>query len=153
MLKFPGRTLAVAALVPALLAAPLFAAAGDAVKSRIANYRQLGAAYKNVNDELKSGSPQMIVVRMSAKAMRGAAQQQYGWFPQGSGPAAGVKTRAKPAIWTQASAFKTAQDNFATQAEAFARAAQGNNVDQIRAAAKQLGRACAACHRQFREED
>jgi cytochrome c556 len=136
-----------------LLAAPLLASAGGTVKSRIANYRQLGAAFKNVSDELKSGSPQMIIIQMSARTIRNASRQQYAWFPRGSGPAPGVKTRAKAAIWTQASDFKAAQDNFAKQAEAFAGVVKGGDVDQIRAAAKRLGGACAPCHRQFREED
>lgn len=135
-----------------LVAAPLFAAAQDTVATRLAGLRQLGAAFKNVNDELKSETPQPYILQLSARQIRDAAKAQYGWFPAGSGPQPGIKTAAKAEIWSQPAQFKAAQDAFATQAAAFAKVAASGDVAAMRVQAKQLGAACGACHRAFRDD-
>ncbi len=150
----PGmRRMMITGVLATLVAAPLFAAAQDSVATRVAGLRQLGAAFKNVNDELKSGTPQPYVIQLSARQINEAAKAQYGWFPAGSGPQPGVKTRAKPEIWTQPAQFKAAQDAFAAQAAAFAKVAATGDAAAIGAQAKQLGAACGACHHQFRAEE
>lgn len=147
------RTLLIAAGFAALLTSPLIAAPGDIVATRIAGFREVGAAFKNINDELKSGSPQLYVVQISARQIRDYARQHVGWFPAGSGPHPGVKTAAKAEIWSQAPAFKKAQDGFVAQANAFAGVAGSGDVAKMRVAAKALGGSCATCHRGFRVED
>jgi cytochrome c556 len=148
---FTGLTGALAVL--ALGAVPVLAAgAAEIIKTRHEGYRELGASFKNVNDELRSAKPQAMILQLSARQIRNVATQQYGWFPAGSGPQAGVKTKARPEIWTKAPAFKAAQDNFAKQANAFFKVAATGDVAKIRLAAKPLGAACAGCHKQFRSE-
>ena len=133
--------------------APVFAATVvDAVKSRIAEFRELGAVNKNVTDELKSSTPQPMILQISARQIVGLSRDQYEWFPRGTGPESGVKTRAKPEIWTNAVAFKKAQDMFAIQAIAFQKATTTGNADQMRAASRSMGDACSGCHRQFRDD-
>ncbi|UVO52653.1 cytochrome c [Sphingomonas sp. SUN039] len=136
----------------ALTAAPIVAAGADPYKARIDSYRELGAAFKNVNDELRKPAPQVFIVQLSARQIRSTAQAQYGFFPAGSGPRPGVKTAARPEIWTQPAQFKAAQDNFARQAQVFAAAAQSGDAAAIRVQAKALGQTCAACHKAFRVE-
>lgn len=148
---FRSRSLAIAGL--ALVAAPLLAAPVETVRTRIAGLRELGAAFKNANDALRGGEPQVIMIQQSAREIRNAAQAQYRWFPAGTGPNPAWKTAAKPEIWAQAARFRTAQDNFARQADAFQRAAMGGNADAIRGAARALGAACKGCHEQFRAEE
>ena len=80
------------AMLALLCAAPLAAAPGDIVATRIAGFREVGAAFKNINDELKSATPQTYVIQISARQIRDYARQQQGWFPAGSGPKPGVKT-------------------------------------------------------------
>lgn len=149
MIKGSSRPLVFMTIV-ALLATP--ALASDALKSRIAGYREIGAAFKNVNDELRSSTPQIFVIQLSGREIRNLSREQYTWFPADSRPRAGVKTRAKPEVWLRASEFKAAQDAFAAQANNFASVAQGGDIERIRAAARALGTTCAACHRQFRTE-
>jgi len=144
---------AVSLVLAVLAGTPLFAAAADTIKMRIANYRELGTAFKNVNDELRSSSPSTLMIQMASRDISRAAKEQYNWYPAGSGPEAGVKTRAKAEIWANPAQFKSAQNLLATNAEAFAQAAKAGDVGEIRAATKELGRACANCHRTFREED
>lgn len=137
-----------------VMAGPLLAAtATDLVKTRVTGYRELGAAFKNVNDELKSGTPQIYILQLSARQIRDAAKAQYGWFPAGSGPQPGIKTAAKPEIWMKPADFKTAQDALATQAAAFMTVAASGDSAKIRAQVKPLGQACSGCHRGFRVDD
>ena len=140
--------LALAAAAPALHAAPPPAA--DIVKTRIAGLRELGAAFKNAMDGLRGGEPQTIMIQQSARQIKSAAQAQYQWFPAGSGPQRGVKTLAKPEIWSKPAEFRAAQDNLAKQADAFQRAAMSGDAAAIRASARALGGTCKGCHDQFR---
>ncbi len=145
---YSRRTLA--ALVLGIVAAPLLAAPADTVRTRIAGLRELGAAFKNVNDGLRGGQAQTIMIQQSAREIRNAAQAQYQWFPAGTGANPAWKTAAKPEIWAQAARFRAAQDNFRAQADAFQRAAMSGNATAIRASARTLGASCKGCHEQFR---
>ena len=137
--------------VIALGTGPVLAAgAADLVRARVNGFRELGASFKSVNDELRGGKPQPIMLQLAVRQIRTVATQQYAWFPAGSGPQAGVKTKARPEIWTKAPAFKAAQDAYARQATAFSAAVASNDIAKIRAATKSLGATCAACHKQFR---
>jgi cytochrome c556 len=147
------RAVALWSCAAGLATAPVLAASADVIRERHAGYRELGAAFKNVNDELKTGSPQIMILQMSARQIRNVAQQQGGWFPAGSGPKPGVKTKAKAEIWTKPAEFKKAQASFSAQANAFYQAAASGNVAKIRAQVKPLGATCASCHRSFRIEE
>jgi cytochrome c556 len=138
-----------APLFLALIAAPLLAAPADDVRTRVNGLRELGAAYKAINDSLR-GEPQTIMIQMSARQVANAAKAQYGWFPAGSGPQPGIKTAAKPEIWEQPAKFKAAQDAFAAEAAAFQKIAAGGDAEAMRAEARKLGGTCKACHDQFR---
>jgi cytochrome c556 len=133
----------------AVIAVPSLASVSDMIRARIDGYRELGAAFKNANDGLR-GEPQTVLLQQAARQIRNTSRQQYSWFPAGSGPQAGVKTAAKPAIWSSPAKFKAAQDSFAKQADAFQLAVRGGNADVMRAEAKKLGGTCKACHDQFR---
>ena len=147
------RHKALFALATLFCAVPLLAADVDIVKSRIAGYREIGAAFKAINDQLRSGSPQPYLLQVSAREIVNGTREQYRWFPTGSGPKPGVKTRAKPAIWAEMPKFKALQDNFADKAKALAVATKGNDPARIQTAVKDLGGACKACHTVYREEE
>ena len=146
-----GRRLA-ATLLFAVVAVPLLAAPADLARTRIAGYRQLGASFKAVNDSLRAPSPPLAKIQAAVRQIRTAATQQYRWFPAGSGARPGIKTAAKPEIWTQRVRFRQLQDGFAAQANALQRAASGGNAAAMRTAARRLGASCKACHDQFRAE-
>lgn len=158
MRKF-GFAAAPALLAMALVAPLLTATAGtpapspaDAVRTRIAGLRELGAAFKNVSDGIR-GDPQVILIQQSARQIKNASVAMNGWFPAGSGPQRGIKTAAKPDIWAKPAEFNAARANFARQADAFQVAAASGNADAIRGAFRQLGGACKGCHDQFRVPD
>lgn len=143
--------------IPALAlvaaAAPLMAAPADGIRSRITNFRELGAAYKAVNDSLRGGEVQTVLLVQSARQIGNAARGQYGWFPAGSGPQAGVKTAAKPEIWANPAKFKAAQDAFAAAANQFQKVAASGDASAIRLQARKLGATCKGCHDSFRTEE
>jgi cytochrome c556 len=148
-----GGWVPVASLLAAAAGLVGAAAPADIVATRVAALRELGAAFKNVNDELKSGTPQLYIIQLSARQIRDAAKAQYSWFPAGSGAQPGVKTAAKPEIWAQSAKFTAAQDAFAAEADTFRHVAMAGDVAAITAEAKVLGRTCASCHHVFRAAD
>lgn len=137
-------------LALAAMATPLLAAPADTIRSRIANYRELGSAFKAVNDGLRGGEVQTVLIAQSARQIRNASRGQYEWFPAGSGPASGGKTRAKSEVWTQPAKFKAAQDAFGKAADDFQRAVTSKDIAAIRVGAQKLGATCKGCHDSFR---
>lgn len=124
----------------------------DAVGVRINAYRETGAAFKNINDQLKGDVPAKIMLRSSARTIAGAARDQHKWFPAGSGPDAGVKTKAKPAIWSDAAGFNAAQARFAREADLMVKVVESGDKTQMQKQAKALGQSCSSCHSKFRED-
>jgi cytochrome c556 len=124
-----------------------------AIAARVNGYRETGAAFKTINDQLKTDAPAKIMLRISAKRIAQTAHEQYGWFPAGSGPDAGVKTKAKPVIWSDAAGFKAAQDRLDKEAAMMAQLVDTGDAAAIKKQAHALGEACAACHNRYRAED
>jgi len=150
------RTAAVvcgAILVTAAAAWAAPASNADYIKARQTQYKTMGAAFKQAMDQLRQQPADLNVVRNSARVIVAMSQAQYGLFRAGSGPEAGVKTAAKPDIWTNAPAFKAAQDEFRARAGEFNLAAAGTDQAAITAAAQRLGQTCQKCHQQFRAKN
>lgn len=125
----------------------------EAVAARINAYRETGAAFKSINDQLKSGAPLKIMMRTSARTIAASARDQYGWFPAGSGAEAGVKTKAKPAIWADAAGFRDAQARFQREADLMNKVVETGDAAAMQKQARALGQACQACHQKYRAED
>jgi len=144
--RFPMLT--IFTLAGGLLTAPVLAGAADQVRTRVAGFRQLGAAYKAVADGLRSND--LARVRAASGQIGGASRTIYSWFPRGSGPRPGVKTAARAEIWSRAGDFRTAADAFTRQAQAFQRVAAGGDLNAIKAESRKLGATCKGCHDNFR---
>ena len=64
------------------------------------------------------------------------------------------KTRAKPAIWTEAAQFSAAQQTALGKAQALDAAVKSGNKETIQAAFADLGKnGCGGCHTTFREPE
>lgn len=142
------RSLVVGAAL--LAASAALAAPADAVHSRVSGLRELGAAYKSLNDELRGEQPQGIIVQQAARQIANSAGQMPGWFPAGSGPEAGVKTAARREIWIQPAKFRAAQDAFIAQAAKLKAAADKGDFAGLRTETRNLGATCKSCHDGFR---
>ena len=147
------RALILTSLALITSATSLAAAPADQIRSRIAGYRALGAAFKSANDAIRSGDFRSARVQQAAGQIVVASRNQYQWFPAGSGPQSRIKTAARTEIWTSGNEFRAAQDAFARQASAFERAVKSGTDTVIRAEARKLGAQCKACHDKFRVPD
>ena len=113
-------------------------------------YEEIGKAMKGITRELKSGSPSLADVRRHAGVIAGYAPQVVSWFPPGSGPETGRRTRAKAEIWQDFDTFRQRARAFEAEAANFNRVAQTTDVEGMRAAHGELGNACKNCHDRFR---
>ena len=145
-----------AALIAALLGGGTLAIAappaGAAIAARQANFKKMGAAMKVLKDEL-GGSADKAKMAGAAKTLAAMARAQIPLFPAGSGAAAGVKTDALPAIWTQRGPFDASAKKLIADADKLVAATASGNVAAIGAQFKQVGGTCGGCHRQFRADD
>jgi cytochrome c556 len=148
------RIIAAAVIGTACLIAVEAAAQSPAemVETRKIHYKDLGGSFKAVNDQLKREKPDLASVRGAAGEVKEASEQSGTWFPKGSGPEAGVKTRAKPAIWKEPAKFNQLQANFRTEAAKLAAVTAGADLDTMRVQAKATGETCAACHNSYRDK-
>jgi cytochrome c556 len=125
----------------------------DAIKSRRANYKEIGGAFKSINDEVKTGSPLIDTIQPLAQEILKRSSMQMNFFPPGSGPESGEKTRAKAAIWAEQDNFRKLHQEFTQAAEQLNSAISSGNVAAITSAQKSLGMACKSCHDRYREAD
>ena len=121
--------------------------------ARHEHYEEMGRAMKGIGDQLKAGSPDVAVIQRHAGLIAGFGPQILGWFPQGSGPETGRKTRAKAEIWSDNATFRAAVERFRQSSTAFNQAAQGGDVAAIRSALPDLQSSCKNCHDRFRGPD
>ena len=59
-------------------------------------------------------------------------------------------THAKPAVWTQQTEFKAAQQDFQGKVGELVKAAQGGDLEAIKASVNAVEQSCKRCHTQFR---
>jgi cytochrome c556 len=142
--------LGAAALAAIATAAFAQGPAAQIIQARQANYKQMAAAVKGINDQLRGGSPDLGAIRPRAALLAHHALYVLRWFPHGSGPQAGVQTRARPEIWSDRGGFERAGAALLVAARALNRAAQSGDVAAVRAAMPALTRACSACHDDYR---
>lgn len=64
----------------------------------------------------------------------------------------GAPTRAKPEVWKDSAKIKDLAEKMQAEAVKFEAAAKGGNLDAIKAAVGELGKACKACHDDYRAE-
>jgi cytochrome c556 len=123
---------------------------GKAVVARQAHYRELNAAFKAVNDQLKAETPDQTAIVAGAAKMKALGADLPTWFPKGSGLEAGVKTSAKPEIWTDAEGFAAAAARLEAETAKLSDLAMAGDLDAIKAQARATGGACKACHDKYR---
>ncbi len=150
--KRPVVAAAVLSLIGATLGGAALAqtAAAQAVKARQEGYKQMGAAFKTINDELKKDSPSMAALATAAAKMRDTSLVVPKWFPKGSGAEAGVETRAKPEIWTDPAGFAKASAALKTEAARLQTLAAAGDLAGVRGQVKPTGATCAGCHDAYR---
>ena len=138
----PGNAAGNAAAGPADIAALMH--------DRHENYEEIGKAMKGITEQLKSNNLSLAEVRRHADLIARYAPQVVSWFPPGSGPETGRRTRAKAEIWQDFETFRQRAQAFEAEAANFNRVAQTTDVEGMRAARAELANACKNCHDRFR---
>jgi cytochrome c556 len=123
------------------------------IETRQQNYKSIGKAFKGINDELKKDAPDTAAIKAEADTMDRLAAQIPTWFPKGSGPEAGIKTRAKPEIWTDPDTFADLARKLQGEVSKLSLTAASGDLTAVRAQVSPVGQACKACHEKFREPE
>lgn len=124
--------------------------ATDSIKARQSHYKEIGASFKTIRDELGKPAVDKAKVQDAAAKMAAFAPQITGWFPKDSGSEAGLKTGAKAEIWSDPKGFQEQAENFVAQTKRFNAVAMNGDVAQMKQAIPTLGGACKSCHDRFR---
>jgi cytochrome c556 len=148
--KLVLASVAVAALCGVAYAQRPAANAAATIQARQGNYKQFAGALKGISDQLRSGSPDLGQIRPRAALLADRSVLVQRWFPRGTGPEAGVRTRAKAEIWSNHQGFLQAGAAFVVAARALNAAAQSGDIARIRAALPAVQRSCGGCHDNFR---
>jgi cytochrome c556 len=123
------------------------------IEARQSALRDIGAAFKGINDELKKSSPALVKIREHALKIEQLAQHQGRWFPEGTGQDADVLNAAKDEIWERPDEFAAAQQAMTVEIGKLVQVSNGTDVGAVKKQAQALGRTCKSCHDKFREDD
>jgi cytochrome c556 len=148
--KLVLASVAVAALCGVAYAQRPAPNAAQTIQARQGNYNQFAGALKGISDQLRSGSPDLGQIRQRAALLADRSVLVRRWFPRGTGPEAGVRTRAKAEIWSNPQGFLQAGAAFVVAARALNDAARSGDLARIRAALPAVQRSCGGCHDTFR---
>jgi cytochrome c556 len=152
-LKLAIKSAAVAVVLAAVSGAALAATSAEIIHTRQAGYKQMGGAFKALGDELKSPQPDKAKIAALSKRVNEIAPQISGWFPAGSGPQAGVKTRAKAVIWARSAEFQADGKALSVETAKLAAIGARGEIAATQAQFKATGAKCGACHDVFREKE
>lgn len=120
------------------------------IAARQSNLKDLGGAFKTVRDQLRLSKPNMMEIKLAAQQISELVGDQGHWFPKGSGPESGVKTDAKPEIWSDPAGFAAAQKTLAAEAPKLLSLATAQDVAGLKAQVSVVGQACKGCHDKYR---
>jgi cytochrome c556 len=148
--KLVLASVAVAAICGAAYAQRPAANAAATIQARQGNYKQMAGALKGISDQLRSGSPDIAQIRPRAALLADRSVRVLTWFPHGTGAEAGIRTRARPEIWSNPAGFREKGATFVVAARALNRAAMAGDIAQVRAAFPNVQHACGGCHDSFR---
>ena len=150
----PSLLTALAALLGTLVALPAsaqFAKPEDAIKYRKAAFTLLGTHFGRVAAMATGKMPfdaKAVVDNLEIAST--VSKLPYAAF--GPGTDKGAETRAEPKIWIEMDKFNAAATKMQEEMAKLNTVAKGGNIDAIKAAVGDTGKACKACHDTYRKE-
>jgi cytochrome c556 len=147
------------------------------IENRIAAFRDMGSAFKNIADELNSGEANLEEVKSAAKVVQNYSVGLPTWFPPGSEPPPEIprtwsewfaswfssgeeyqvpraeNSRAKLDIWQKPAEFEAVYQHFKREADAMVVASQTSDTAAITAQFRKLEQSCSVCHKSFRADE
>lgn len=157
-MRFKVRTIAILVAGAALIVSGGHLSAADpspaeVIKARQEKLKDLGEQMKAIGGQAKSGTLDRKVMADAAAKAVAYAKELPTWFPKGTGPEAGVKTAAKPEIWSQPDDFKAAAEKLPPEVDMLAEVVANGDKGAIFTQLQATGKACQGCHKQFRVKD
>ena len=148
--KIPMAAAGLLACAIALPAAAQFAKPEDAIKYRKAAFTVMarhfgivaGMAAGKIPFDAKVAADNAEIATMMSKL-------PYAGFVEGSDKG---ETKAEPKIWAEMDKFRAAAGKMQDEMAKLNVAAKGGNLDAIKAAVGDTGKACKACHDNYRKE-
>ena len=148
------KFIALTATIASAFAIGVYAASpADTIKERQDGLKSMGKIFKSVADQLRGGNLDPATVKEASATISKTADAMANWFPTGSGPEAGVKTAAKPEIWSDRATFDAARQKLVDEAGKFAQLASAGDMSAIGGGVRGLGGACKNCHDKFRVKE
>ena len=120
------------------------------IEVRQKNLKELGASMKTVSDQLKNGAPSLDAIRPAVQTIKSHAPDLASWFPEGTGPEAGIETEALTKIWEDPAGFQAAHQRLVAESHKLSDVATGEDFAAIGAQVGAVGGACKNCHDSFR---
>jgi cytochrome c556 len=125
--------------------------AAETIAARQAAMKKNGDDAGAIKKALDSGAD-LKTVAANAQDIANTAKRLPSLVPAGSGPEAGIKTRALPAVWTDKADFEKKAGDLAVTATTLAAALNTGDKAAAGAAFQAMGGACGACHRTYRTQ-
>lgn len=152
------RSMLMTAAVAATLAAALpaqaqakFQKAEDAIKYRQSAFTVMAAHFGPVAAMAQGKIPfDPQAAQVNIAIARTMAPLPFAGFVPGSD--LGPPNRAKPEIWSNAAKFKTLSEDMVAAMAKLETATKTGELEQVKAAVGATGKACKACHDDFRNE-
>lgn len=143
---------AVIGLVSALPASAQFQKPEDAIKYRQSAMTLIGTHFGRIGAMAQGKIPyDAKAVADNAALVNTLVQLPFAAF--GEGTEHGAPTQAKPEIWKDPAKFKSAAEKMQEEVGKLDAAAKSGNADAVKAAAGGVGKACKACHDDFRSKE
>ena len=119
--------------------------AADIVEARQAAMMLSGVAMGSIKAAIDAGQP-IASQRFPTRALARWAHAVPATFPAGSGAEAGVRTNAKPEIWSDRPGFEARAADYATAADRLAELAAGEDAAAFAAQWTVVRASCQSCH-------
>ncbi len=150
MKRLFATAMLLAGVATALPAAAQFAKPEDAVNYRKAVMTVMAVSFGRIG-AMASGKAPFDAASAQTNAEIATMMSKLPFTAFGPGTDVG-ETRTKPNVWTDADKFKAAAMTMQDEMGKLNAAAKTGNLDQIKAAFGPVGKACKACHDDFRKE-
>jgi len=140
------------AIVMATPASAQFAKPEDAVKYRQSVMTVMGTHFGRIGAMAQGKAPYDAKAAVdSAQVVATMAKLPWPAFSADTEKVT-MQNRAKPEVWSNGAKFKEDGDRLMTETGKLLAAAQTNNLDNLKAAFADTGKACKSCHDDFRKE-
>lgn len=140
-----------AATLLALPAAAQFQKPEDAIKYRQAAFTVMANHFGRVG-AMAQGKAPFDAKAAAANIAIANSLTALPFTAFGAGTDKGMPNRAKPEIWTDAAKFKSLTEDMQAAMAKLDTAAKSGDLEQIKTAVGATGKACKACHDDYRTE-